>query len=79
MLIGYRTKASMKTQERWEFAQKYSAGQMMKIGGVNLVIDLVAVFLNVQPWLSMTLGLGVILLSTIVLIYKVERKLKRRF
>ena len=31
-LYGYRTKNSMKTQERWDFAQIYAAKTIIKVG-----------------------------------------------
>ena len=37
-LYGYRTAKSMSSQERWDFAQKYSALRMLESGIVLLVL-----------------------------------------
>lgn len=38
-LYGYRTKASMKSQEAWDVAQKCSAKMMLVFGTLCLVVD----------------------------------------
>lgn len=38
-LYGYRTKASMKSQEAWDVAQKCSAKMMLVFGALCLVVD----------------------------------------
>lgn len=39
-LYGYRTMNSMKSQERWDFSQKFSAKELMKIGLLLLPVSL---------------------------------------
>lgn len=36
MFYGYRSISSMKSQERWDFSQKYSAKELMKFGMITL-------------------------------------------
>lgn len=40
-LYGYKTKSSMKNQARWNFAQKYAAKLMLRIGLINAGIAIV--------------------------------------
>lgn len=47
-LYGYRTKGAMQSQERWEFAQKFSSIQMIKSGAVILVLSPLGYFFAVQ-------------------------------
>lgn len=74
---GYRTPRSMKSQERWDLAQTFSAKELMKLGGaVTLLSSILFAYPNetVLGSLAGVTGLGVILL-----IVRVERTLKKRF
>lgn len=39
-LYGYRTNLSMKTQENWDYSQKYSAKLIMVLGGFLILLFL---------------------------------------
>ena len=79
-LYGYRTTSSMKNQERWDFAQKYSAKEMMKTGVVLLTVGLLAFITGYSSLVKPTVGLIVVLLgSTVILMIRVEKAIKRRF
>ncbi|WP_296146249.1 SdpI family protein [uncultured Flavobacterium sp.] len=44
ILYGYRTMNSMKSQERWDFSQKYSSKELMKFGLFLFALSLLGLF-----------------------------------
>lgn len=76
---GYKTTSSMKDQLRWDFAQKYSAKLMLKLGLINAVIALLSTALSINVTVSMVIGLTIVIISVIVLIFKTEWALKCHF
>lgn len=78
-LYGYRTSSSMKNQERWDFAQIYAAKEMMKIGGIQVIIGLFAQLFSPSEIVGVILGLGFVLLSCVLLAVRVERAIKNKF
>ena len=75
-LYGYRTASSMQSQTKWDFAQKYSAKLMSLIGLGLFIISFSKSFLPFNEEQNIFFGMGVFILSTILLIVIVERKLK---
>lgn len=82
-LYGYRTPASMKSQERWDFAQIYGAVQMVKAGVLLCILGLVAAmflyYFSVSMPVSLIIFSAVLLLVSLLLILKVEAALKKKF
>lgn len=79
-LYGYRTRASMATQERWDFAQKASAVRSRFWGWVMLALGLVGYAFGGMPvWLGVTLSLVVLVGSCIMLLKGTEQDLQRHF
>ncbi|MHA7941947.1 SdpI family protein [Formosa sp. 3Alg 14/1] len=78
-IYGYRTSNSMKSQERWDFAQIYSSKQMMKYGGLLSLSGIIGLFFQPSEKTSTVLGLGFMILMVILLLVKVEKKLKEEF
>lgn len=78
-LYGYRTTQSMSSQEKWDFAQKYSAREMIKQGKFMILISLLGLFLNPGDILSIISFLILILFSIIALFSKTEKQLKQKF
>lgn len=76
-LYGYRTASSMKSQEKWDFAQKYSAKIMMAIGLFLVVLSFYRPYLNLSNDQHAILGLAVLIASAVSLIVIVEKKLKK--
>ena len=76
---GYRTKVSMRNQETWDFAQRFSALQMMKVSRAMLVIGGLCWLFNFSPPFPLPIGMGVVILFPLVMILKVEKELKKRF
>lgn len=78
-LYGYRTSSSMKSQERWEFAQKYSARWLMILGvAYSLVLYLLS-FISMTESTALIFGMGLLILLVIILLILVEKKLKQKF
>ena len=78
---GYRTKASMKNQESWDFAQQYCGSLWMKGGAGMLLVSVLLLVLF--PGLRKNLGinLGIVILQTVILCLTalpVEKALKNR-
>lgn len=78
-LYGYRTTRSMSSQERWDFAQKHSAGGMQRAGILFFILALLSYFLPLEfPW-NLLLFLAILLGFVFWLFYRTERVLKQRF
>jgi len=78
-LMGYRTKASMKSQERWDFAQKYSAKKMAACGLVMIALSLLSYFIPVDSEYKQTGGIVLLVLCAVYMIAATETALKKQF
>lgn len=78
-LYGYRTSSSMKSQERWDFSQRYAAQEMIKLGALLAVSSLIGFLTDFSPTINMTIGLSFLILASIILIWRVEKALKQKF
>lgn len=78
-LYGYRTSRSMENQEKWDFAQNYSTKEMMKLGFLLLISSLLSKVTNFDNLTNMFIGLGLMILSVIILFLKVEKAIKIKF
>lgn len=77
--VGYRTGSSMKSQERWDFAQKYSSKLMMICGVVMIVLSAFGYFIPNTVEFKQEIGLGLIIASAVLLITLTEIAINRRF
>jgi uncharacterized membrane protein len=77
--IGYRTSSSMKSQERWDFAQKYSSKVMMICGSVMIVLSMLGYFVPNDYEDKQLIGIWLLLISAITIIAVTEIAIKRRF
>lgn len=78
-LYGYRTNSSMKNQSRWDFAQKYSSKEMIKLGFVLMITSIIGLITNFDNLTNIFLGLGLMILIVIILIFRVEKAIKTKF
>ncbi|QNK78878.1 SdpI family protein [Winogradskyella sp. PAMC22761] len=78
-IYGYRTVASMKNQEQWDFAQIYSSKKMIKTGISLSIIAIIGWIYHPSENTATILGLGILVSAVILLILKVENKLKSKF
>ncbi len=78
-LYGYRTRRSMKNQESWDFAQQYSAKEMIKLGFGFIILSIVGLFVDFNKIAELIVALGVMIWSTVALFRKTENTLKQKF
>jgi len=78
-LYGYRTKRSMKSQEHWDFAQKFSAKAMIQWGSL---LCLIACLNFVFPMNEIAASIGAVVLTIVfalIPLYYTEKEMKERF
>lgn len=78
-LYGYRTSNSMKSQERWDFAQKSAAREFMKWGTILALTAFVGLLIEVNEILGVVMALAELIIATVIPIRKTERALKQNF
>ena len=78
-LYGYRSTSSMKSQERWTFAQEYSSKEMIKLGLLLFICGFLGLITNFNDSVNLALGLGLMFLILTVLIWRVEKAIKSKF
>ena len=78
-LYGYRTSGSMKSQQRWDFAQRFSSFRMIEAGAFLLIFSFASEFLGLNPGKSAIATIGLLLASTLYLILRTETALKKKF
>ena len=76
---GYRTKASMKSQESWNFSQNYTSKKMKYISLYIFIIGVFSSFLNIELMWSLWLGIIISILMPVLVILEVEKELKTRY
>ncbi|MFN5621164.1 MAG: SdpI family protein [Flavobacteriales bacterium] len=78
-LYGYRTLASMRSEEAWRFAQKFSARRMILVGGFSAILTVIVGLLDLkEPWVPL-ISLSTLIGGFIYLFRSVEKKLAQRF
>ena len=78
-LYGYRTRTSMQHQEAWDFAQKYSANKMMKLGAIMLVLAVAIWLADIQFKGDIVVAIALTVVSPLFMFFQVEQVLKKRF
>lgn len=78
-LYGYRTSTSMKSPDRWKFAQTYSSKEMIKLGFILMLTTIIGFITNFNSLTNMFIGLGLMILIVILLFIRVENAIKRKF
>jgi uncharacterized membrane protein len=77
---GYRTPSSMKSQERWNFAQVFAAKEMTKQGFLLTIFGILSgFFFRFDETTNIIIVVSVILVSSIAMIVFTERALKKNF
>ena len=77
-LYGYRTINSMKSQERWDYAQKVSASELIKLGLILTILSFLGIFMNFSENIEIFIGLGLILTVIIILFIRIERAINKK-
>ena len=78
-LYGYRTKTSMRSQEIWDFSQTFSAKKIQQLGVYLFFGGILAYFMNIDQFFAMWTGISLITTLPILMIFQIEKELKRRF
>lgn len=78
-LYGYRTRSSMKNQERWDFAQQYSSKYLMKFGVLLALSGGIGFFYHPDENIALGIGFGLLLIIVIALYIRVEAAIKKKF
>ncbi|MGB5647103.1 MAG: SdpI family protein [Muriicola sp.] len=77
---GYRTSSSMRSQERWDFAQIIAAKEMIKQGFLLTLFGIfTGFFFHFDEMTNVILIVSLVLVSSIAMIYFTERALKKNF
>ena len=77
-LYSYRTINSMKSQERWDYAQKVSALELIKLGSILTILSFPGIFINFSEIIEILIGLGLILTVIIILFIRIERDVNKK-
>lgn len=78
-LYGYRTAASMKSQENWDFAQIYAAQKAILSGIFLSLVGILVGFVSMSENLQLVIGLSMLISSCIYLFVSTEKALKEKF
>ena len=78
-LYGYRTKTSMRSQEIWDFSRTFSAKKIQQLGVYLFFGGILAYFMNIDQFFAMWTGISLITTLPILMIFQIEKELKRRF
>jgi len=78
-LYGYRTPASMKSQERWDFAQQFSARQLINFGLALMAASCLGLIIETTTTTGLVFGLGIMIVGVVLMILRIEKEIKKRF
>ncbi len=78
-LYGYRTNRSMKSQDRWDFAQKYSSRRMHEAGLALIAVSFTGFALPLSAEVKFWLGILPAILSCVYIFNKTEKALRQHF
>jgi uncharacterized membrane protein len=75
-IYGYRTSRSMKNQENWDLAQRFSSQLMLKQGLIMLLLAFILAVLPIPVEAATLMSLLLLLTSVINLFVQTEKRLK---
>ncbi len=78
-LYGYRTTNSRKSQERWDFAQRFSAWRMMEVGIFMIMIAVVLDYVDFPEIVGVVAGLTLLIGSCVYMLVRTESAIKKKF
>lgn len=76
---GYRTSKSMKNQETWTFAQKYSSVKMIQSSIFLLLISCLGFFITFQSTTQNIIGFGALAIVIVFMFFTTEKAMKTKF
>ncbi len=77
--LAYRTAAAARSQERWDFAQKFAAGQMVKASVVIIVLSLLGLLFPDSKFINIMGSLALIIAWERYVIATTDGEIKKRF
>ena len=78
-LYGYRMPSVMKSQERWDFAQKFSAVKSFQLGVVLFGVSFLNPLIVINQLQSCNIGIGVMILGCAYMVFVTEKAIKKNF
>ncbi len=78
-LYGYRTNSSMQSKERWDFAQKFGANQLLKWGAIMTLSSGLGLLIKLPEMIALIIALGLLVLLSIFPIILTEKAIKTKF
>ena len=66
-------------QDRWDFAQKYSASWIIRTGLALILLGSIGLFIEISYEKSVWLALISVIFTTSFMIMKVERAIRKKF
>jgi len=76
---GYRMPSVMKSQERWDFAQKFSSVKSFQLGVVLFVVSFLNPLIGINQLQSCIIGIGVMILGCAYMVFVTEKAIKKNF
>ena len=77
--IGYQSAFSIKSQDHWDFAQRYHAILMMKCSVFMIITALFISFFSINILIDTLLSTPLVLIIAGLLFFKTERAIRKRF
>lgn len=78
-LYGYRTGNSMKNQQVWDFAQRYSSFKMLQCGFFLVAVSFLGMVFHPDEKLQVIIGIALSALACIYLFWSTESAIKKNF
>ena len=77
--IGYRTKQSKSSPDKWKFAQIYAAIQLMKSGLIGSLLAFGALFLESEGTTDVFIAIMIVLVLAFYPVFKTEKAMRIKF
>lgn len=78
-IYGYRTRSAMKSQERWDFAQRHAAGELINSGFFLALLSYMGKFIEMDEMTQVSVGISFTILTILLIYNRVENALKDKF
>jgi uncharacterized membrane protein len=78
-IIGYRTKSSMKSQERWDFAQRFSAREMINSGAFCTTSTALGLIIEAEEVVGVIIAITIVVGFALLPIARTEIALRSKF
>lgn len=78
-LYGYRSASAMKSQDRWDFAQKKGGKEMIKAGVILCIAGIVASLIPLTEMVGVIVGLIIVVVTCPIMFLRIEKAIKKKF